>query len=147
MRNRFFSKYFSGGGVSLGSPRPSRAFPQTGGLRPKAKKRVPTSGNHNNQTTIKMKTNVIIKSAQKCAEKVLMANVVAGTGIISMVESLQEMSYNKATQLRSSRMSITEEQAAIELKAQHDMVVEKAKASAERVRSILSKKSISVQSN
>jgi hypothetical protein len=94
-----------------------------------------------------MKSNAIIRGAQKCAEKVLMANVVAGTGIISMVESLQEVSYNTATRLRSDRKHIHPEQAAKELKSQHDMVVEKAKASAERIKGILSKKSVLVQSN
>ena len=94
-----------------------------------------------------MKSNAIIRGAQKGAEKVLMANVLVGTGIISMVESLQELSYNGAVKLRSDRMHIHPEQAAKELKAQHDQVVVKAKASAERIKGILSKKSIQAQSN
>jgi len=94
-----------------------------------------------------MKSNAIIRGAQKCAEKVLMANVLVGTGIIAIVEKVQEISYDNAVKLRSNRMEISQEQAADELKVQHDEVVAKAKASADRIKGILSKKSISVQSN
>lgn len=87
-----------------------------------------------------MKTNVIVRGAQKSAEKVLMANVVACTGIISMVEKVQELSFNKAVVCRSSRKGIEQEQAAIELKAQHQLVCDKARASADRIKAMMSRK-------
>ena len=93
-----------------------------------------------------MKTT-IIRAAQTGAEKVLMANVLACTGIVSMVESIQELSFNTAVRCRSNRQRIHPEQAAKELKAEHDAIVAKAKSSAERIKGILSKKSVLVQSN
>jgi hypothetical protein len=140
-------KYFSGGGVSLGYPRGQTAFPQTGGLRPKAKKRVPKRDHITQTTSTVMKSNVIIRGAQTGAEKVLMANVVVCTGIIGLVESIQELSFNTAVTCRSQRMRINPEQAAEELTAQHKQVVDKAKASADRIKGILSKKSIQATSN
>ena len=86
--------------------------------------------------------NFVVKGAQKSAEKVLMANVLACTGVISVIEKLQEQCYNGAVVLRSNRMDIEREQAAIELKAQHDAVCAKANASADRIKSMLSKKSV-----
>lgn len=88
-----------------------------------------------------MKTNVIVRGAQKSAEKVLMANVVACTGIISMVEKVQELSFNKAVVCRSSRKGIEQKQAAMELAAQHQAVCDKARASAERIKAMMSRKS------
>ena len=94
-----------------------------------------------------MKTNRIIRVAQTGAEKVLMANVLACTGIVSMVESIQELSFNTAVTCRSNRDRIHPEQAAKELTAEHDAVVAKAKASADRIKGILSKKSVQAASN
>ena len=89
-----------------------------------------------------MKSNVIVRGAQKCGEKVLMANVVACTGIISMVEMVQELSFNKAVVCRAGRMGIEQEQAAVELTAQHKVVCDKARASAERIKSMMSKRKV-----
>ena len=85
--------------------------------------------------------NFVVKGAQKGAEKVLMANVLACTGIISVIEKIQEQCYNGAVVLRSKRLEIVQEQAAIELKAQHDAVCAKANASADRIKAMLSRKS------
>lgn len=86
--------------------------------------------------------NFVVKGAQKGAEKVLMANVLACTGVISLVEKMQEKCYDGAVVLRSKRLEIAEEQAALELKAQHDAVCAKAKSSADRIKAMLSKKSV-----
>lgn len=94
-----------------------------------------------------MKSNVIIRGAQNGAEKILMSNVLVCTGIITMVEKLQELSFNGAVVCRSQRQRINPEQAANELTAEHDAIVAKAKASAERIKGILSKKSVQVTSN
>ena len=89
-----------------------------------------------------MKSNVIVRGAQKSAEKVLMANVVACTGIISMVEKVQELSFNKAVVCRAKRMDIAQEQAAVELKSQHDAVCAKATATADSIMAMLSKRKV-----
>lgn len=87
-----------------------------------------------------MKTNVVIRGAQKSAEKVLMSNVVVCTGIISIVEKVQQWSFDGATVCRSERKRINPEQAAIELTAQHQLVCDKARASADRIKAMMSKK-------
>ena len=91
-----------------------------------------------------MKSNVIVRGAQKCGEKVLMANVVACTGIISMVEKVQELSFDKAVVCRAGRMGIEQKQAAVELTAQHKAVCDKATATAERIKAMMSRKNVVV---
>lgn len=86
--------------------------------------------------------NFVVKGAQKGAEKVLMANVLACSGAIAVIERIKVANIIGASKCRASRKEISLEEAMNELEAQHDAVCAKAKSSADRIKAMLSKKSV-----